>query len=228
MMIEGFLRDYWYVAAWRDELSTKPLQRWLLGEPLVLFRTESGQAVALADRCPHRGAPLSNGTVIGEAIECGYHGMTFGADGACVRLPGQTSAPPKFGTRAFPIVERWKWVFVWLGDPGKANESQIPNYHWLDDPAWVGRGETAHVKCHNSLLRDNLLDLSHAHFVHKKTLATDAVVEVPIEVESDAGKVVVTRRMTDIEPSPFSRDSADSLDWSTIPKSLPSPRRPIS
>jgi vanillate O-demethylase monooxygenase subunit len=203
MLIEPFLKNYWYVAAWTDELGDKPLQRWLLDEPLVLFRTESGQAVALADRCPHRGAPLSNGRVTGEAIECGYHGMTFGANGACVRLPGQPSAPPKFGTRAYPVAERWKWVFIWMGDPDKADERLIPDYHWLDDPGWVGSGETAYVKCHNSLLRDNLLDLSHAHFVHQKTLATDAVVEFPIEVETGTDRIIVTRRMTDIAPSPF-------------------------
>jgi phenylpropionate dioxygenase-like ring-hydroxylating dioxygenase large terminal subunit len=87
-MIEPFLRNYWYICAWREELTTKPLQRWILNEPIALFRTQSGKAAAIADRCPHRGAPMTTGQVRGEGLECGYHGLTFDGKGTCLRLPG--------------------------------------------------------------------------------------------------------------------------------------------
>jgi phenylpropionate dioxygenase-like ring-hydroxylating dioxygenase large terminal subunit len=45
-----FLRNYWYVAASDTEIGRKPLGRMILGEPVVLFRTEAGKAVAMEDR----------------------------------------------------------------------------------------------------------------------------------------------------------------------------------
>jgi len=49
-----FLEDCWYVAAWGSELGAAPLARNICGEPIVLFRTGDGGAVALEDRCCHR------------------------------------------------------------------------------------------------------------------------------------------------------------------------------
>lgn len=202
-MIEPFLRNYWYICAWREELTQKPLQRWILNEPIALFRTQSGKVAALADRCPHRGAPLTTGQVRGEALECGYHGLTFDGKGTCVRVPGRDSVPAAYSTRAYPVVEKWRFVFIWMGDPALADESLIPDYHWCDDKEWNARGETLPIKCHAALVRDNLLDLSHAHFVHAKTLATDAVVGAPVNVEEVDGEVRVSRMMENIDPSPF-------------------------
>ena len=90
-----FLKNEWYVVALSTELSTQPIQRWILNEPLALFRTHSGKAVALVDRCPHRGAPLSMGRVHGETIACGYHGFTFDVTGQCVDIPGTDFISPK-------------------------------------------------------------------------------------------------------------------------------------
>ncbi|MGE3246891.1 MAG: Rieske 2Fe-2S domain-containing protein [Beijerinckiaceae bacterium] len=202
-MIEPYLRNYWYICAWREDVTRTPLQRWILNEPIALFRTESGKVAAIADRCPHRGAPMTTGQVRGEGLECGYHGLTFNGAGECMRLPGRDRAPASFRTRAYPVVEKWRYVFIWMGDPALADESKIPDFHCTDDPAWYGRGETLPVKCHATLLRDNLLDLSHAHFVHQKTLATDAVLSTPMEVYEKDGELHVLRLMENIEPSPF-------------------------
>ncbi|MEQ8699847.1 MAG: aromatic ring-hydroxylating dioxygenase subunit alpha [Bauldia litoralis] len=198
-----FLRNYWYVAAWSHEVGREPLQRWLLGEPLVMWRREDGTPAAVADRCPHRGAPLSTGCIVGDDIQCGYHGLRFDGGGACVGMPGAPKIPGGLSTRAYPMVEKWGWVFAWMGDPDKADEAELPDYHWKNDPDWTGRGETLPVAVNYTLVRDNLLDLSHAHFVHQKTLATDAVVDVPVETEFDGKAVRVIRDMRGIEPSPF-------------------------
>ena len=77
-----YLRNVWYVAAWSREIGDVPISRTICKIPLVLYRAQSGAIVALDNRCPHRYAPLSRGKRIGDEIQCGYHGLRFGPDGA--------------------------------------------------------------------------------------------------------------------------------------------------
>src|SRR6266568_8211406 len=76
-----FLRNQWYTAATSTEVCAKPLARTICDEPLVIFRGQDGTVAVLTDRCPHRKAPLSAGEVVGNDIQCGYHGIRFAADG---------------------------------------------------------------------------------------------------------------------------------------------------
>src|SRR5262245_57370493 len=124
-----FIRNTWYIAAEPQEVTARPLARTILEKPVVLFRTESGKAVALEDRCPHRFAPLSLGKVIGERIQCGYHGAQFDASGACALVPGQNIVPPKARVVSYPIVEKHGYVWIWPGDPAGAGDlSSIPDF----------------------------------------------------------------------------------------------------
>ena len=198
-----FLRNEWYVAGFSREFGERPVQRWLLGEPLVLYRSTFGRAVILEDRCPHRGAPLSSGEVCGESLACGYHGFTFDPSGTCIHIPGMTTIPAQARVRSYTVIERWGWVFVWMGDANRADESRLPDYHWLADPGWVGGSEYLQVKANYGYVRDNLLDLTHARYVHRKTLGTAAVTDHPIRTEMYGRGVRVTREMPGIEPSPF-------------------------
>ena len=77
----SFLRNGWYVAALSRDVGRDPKSVRICGEPVLLYRTEAGQAVALLDRCPHRLVPLSMGHVNGDAIQCAYHGITFDGTG---------------------------------------------------------------------------------------------------------------------------------------------------
>lgn len=198
-----FLRNEWYVVALGTELSTQPIQRWVLGEPLALFRTQSGKAAALLDRCPHRGAPLSLGQVNGENLVCGYHGFTFDVTGQCVEIPGSNFISPKARVKSHPVIERWGWVFAWMGDVAQVDEARLPDFSWMDKVGWVGRAEYLLVNANHALVRDNLLDLTHARFVHQKTLGTAAVTEFPIETQVSDRMVRVLRDMKNIKPSPF-------------------------
>ena len=67
-----WLRNCWQVIAFGNEIGRTPLARTVCGEEIVMFRTTAGEAVALADRCPHRLAPLSLGRLVGDEIQCGY------------------------------------------------------------------------------------------------------------------------------------------------------------
>jgi len=198
-----FLRNHWYVAAWRDEVGRKPLARVVLGDYLVLFRTEDGRAVALENRCPHRNLPLSEGRLIGDTLECGYHGMVFDCRGACTHLPGAPQPPAWARVKAYPVIERRGWVMVWMGDPARADESAAPDYNVrLDDPAWFSLKGYINVRCGYRLILDNLLDLSHLAYVHGSTTGNRALAEqATITAEVEESRVRVTRWMSDIPPA---------------------------
>src|SRR5262245_18501039 len=124
-MAETFLRNCWYVAAWIGDLGAKPLGRRILNEPVVLWRTAGGKPVAFADRCAHRAAPLSRGECVDGNLRCGYHGLQFNAAGACVNVPGQDRVPPDASVRTYPVVERWNAVWIWMGDPARADAALV-------------------------------------------------------------------------------------------------------
>lgn len=203
-----FLKNYWYVAAWRHELDEGVLlARTVTGQGLLLYRTESGDAIALQDRCCHRGAPLSLGRREGDCIRCMYHGLKFEPGGACVEIPGQTSVPAKARVRSYPVVERGGWVWVWMGEPAQADPAQVPDTHWLDDPQWRSLPGRMHYTVNHLAIADNLLDFSHLPFVHPTTVggSEQYAQERPV-VERLPQGVRITRWVMNIPPPPFVRD----------------------
>ena len=126
-----FVRNTWYVAAWSHEVTRDPVARVVCEQPIALYRTQDGTAVGLADRCAHRGYPLSAGRVIEDSIECGYHGFAFGCDGICTRVPAQSTIPARAKVRTYPLHEKDGWIWVWPGDPELADVAPTAT---LDDP----------------------------------------------------------------------------------------------
>ena len=203
-----FLRNCWYVAAWDDEIGGEtPLARMILGEPVVLFRDSVGKAAALEDRCCHRHLPLSLGKVVGDVVQCGYHGLEFDAAGECVNVPGQKAIPPGATIDSYPVVERWGWVWIWMGDPSLADDTLIPDWWWVDHPDWKttrgNGGNPLKVKCNYQLITDNLLDLSHLPYVHPDTLGADSILDHPVRTERNENGVLMTRLIPDRPPAPF-------------------------
>src|SRR5438105_1520499 len=155
-----FLRNYWYVAASAPEIGRKPFRRIIMNEPVVFYRTEDGTPVALEDRCPHRRLPLSMGRLVeNDVLQCHYHGLRFDRTGACVRVPGQDMIPATARVKSYPVAERYKWLWIWMGDPALADPSKITDYHWLDDPDWGAKTDYLYAQCNWQLVNDNLLDL---------------------------------------------------------------------
>jgi vanillate O-demethylase monooxygenase subunit len=197
-----FLRNYWYVAAAVDEVRKKPLGRTILGEPVVIFRTEDGRPAAFEDRCPHRRLPLSMGKVVGDVLQCHYHGLRFDRTGQCVSVPGQDLIPQRARVRTYPVAERYHWIWIWMGDPALADPDKITDYHWLDDPNWGAKTSYLHVEANWQLVVDNLLDLTHLAFVHETTIGNMALVEhAAVKVQRAHDNVLVTRWIID-QPAP--------------------------
>ena len=199
-------RNAWYVAAWSHEVEDAPLPRTIMDEKLVLFRDADGKAAALEDRCCHRATPLSLGEVTDQGLQCGYHGLTFDGDGKCVFIPGQDRVPPQACVRAYPMVEQQQFLWIWMGDPAKADESLIVDYPWNDDTEnWATRYGLMHIKCNYMLLNDNLMDLTHIPFIHRKTIGGgNQMGQVNAEMKTkrtDTG-VHYIRWMEGIQPPP--------------------------
>ncbi len=206
-----FLQNHWYAAALSDEIGPEPFGRTICGEGIVLFRTQTGALAALEDRCAHRHAPLSLGTVCGEAIECGYHGLRFDGSGQCVHIPGQANIPPRAKVRAYPAVDRHGWVWVWIGEAERADEAAIPNFYWFEDPTWAGFQLYFHVQASAQLFVDNLLDLSHVAFTHKASIGSAAAADAPaaLDVTVLDDRIEGRRALTDVDPGPFVRGWGD-------------------
>jgi phenylpropionate dioxygenase-like ring-hydroxylating dioxygenase large terminal subunit len=194
-----FIKNGWYAAAFSEEIGNELLERWICNEPLVFFRERDGRAVALDGTCPHRSFPLALGRRKGDAIECGYHGLTFGSDGACVHVPGGEGAQPAMRVRAYPLVERGGVIWIWPGDAERADPAKIVDW-WLTDPAWVAVHDTKIVQARQSLLIDNLMDLTHEYSLHAMTLGNNAVMETPLITQTLDGFVRASRMMLDVPP----------------------------
>ena len=126
-----FLRNAWYVAAWDHEVTRtlQPVQ--ILGDRIVLYRTNAGAPVALEDACPHRKLPLSMGQIKGDEIECGYHGLVFNSTGQCTRIPGATKIPRVLCVRNYPVVSQYGLVWIWMGEATHAHANPILEIeHW--------------------------------------------------------------------------------------------------
>jgi vanillate O-demethylase monooxygenase subunit len=196
--------NQWYVVAGASEVGRELLARTVCGRHIVLYRTEAGDAVALDDRCPHRGFPLSAGALVGDEVQCGYHGLRFDPCGTCVRVPGQERIPSRADVGTRPLVEQGAWIWIWMGDPERPDHDALPSTPWFDDPAWAAVDGMEPLPARYGLLIDNLLDLSHETFLHDGFIGTPEVSETPITTSTDeAGVVFVSRHMDAVECPPF-------------------------
>ena len=220
-----FLRQSWYLAAWADEAEERVLlARTLCDVPLVIYRSADGIATALLDRCPHRFAPLSRGRLDADGLHCGYHGLGFGPDGICLANPhGPVSRAIR--TRAFPTVERHGAIWVWMGEPERADSALIPDYGFIDRTAANAR-VTGYLRtaANYTLMVDNILDLTHADYLHPHTLGGGINTRARGSVESTSDGITIIWRaenerlppvMDALMPEPGARgDFHNEVRWS--------------
>jgi vanillate O-demethylase monooxygenase subunit len=222
-----YLHNAWYCAAWSDELGDAGvLGRTILHQPVVVYRQRNGEVAALADRCPHRFAPLSMGRVLGsDRIQCPYHGLEFNASGACVLNPhGDKRIPARARVKTYPVTEKHKAIWVWMGEQ-TPDHSKVPDFSVMDNvpELHTTKRDRITIKANYELIIDNLLDLSHTSFLHEGVLGNADTVESEITVEQEGADIIVGRRAENAAPpgmnklmwpqSPERCDKYTSIRW---------------
>lgn len=197
---ESFVRNAWYVGCAASELDAGPLERTILGKPVAFYRAEGGEVLAMHALCPHRAYPLAlRGRVMGDALQCGYHGFAFdGRSGACVHVPSQPNPPANYRQQTYKLFERGPWIWIWPGDPALADEATIPS----SEEVGFGDGWThldairfTSIKARYMLLVENLLDLTHLGHLHGDMGEFDNYVQAPLEISETADRMTVIRPM---------------------------------
>ena len=202
-----YVFNAWYVAGWSSEFDQQLCTREMLEQHLVMFRNSKGLVVALEDRCPHRQLPLSHGKLIGDDIQCGYHGLTFDCSGRCVRIPGADNIPKTAYVESYPVEEAHGIVWVWMGDAQLADAKDVFSLPQWDDPKWYTHlGEALHLKANYLNVAENLVDPAHISFVHPTTLGSEASEDIGVNFETDGEVITAWRWIKDAPPIGFFRE----------------------
>lgn len=168
------LEAYWFVLCESRDVGKQPRTFQLLGQDVVAYRTEAGEAVAFIDRCPHRNVKMSEGRLCEGRLVCQFHGWEFDTEGRCVHIPGMT---PRDDLRApnlkkHALVEEAGLVFVRLG-AGSERRPHVPGH--IADPALATTTHRTHLGCGAIDIAENFLDPFHTPFVHAGIIRTAGV-----------------------------------------------------
>jgi phenylpropionate dioxygenase-like ring-hydroxylating dioxygenase large terminal subunit len=189
-----YLKNAWYMAAWANELGTALEPLTICELPILLYRKDNGDPVAIGNLCPHRYTPLHLGKRIGDTVQCGYHGMVFGESGQCVRNPHHSGViAPAMKVPAYPVIEKHGIIWLWTGEAEAADPTLIPDFSCYDDPGFVSIHGVMDVAAHYELIADNLLDLTHGEFVHEGLLSSEAITISKLET-MEAGTTLWANR----------------------------------
>lgn len=201
-----WLRNAWYVAAWDSEVDAAPLARTICGTPMMFYRKLDRSVVAMRDACPHKLLPLSMGLREGDSIRCKYHGLKLGPDGVAQEMPMKSEAVNRrVCADTYAVVERHRFVWVWIGDNDRADPALIPDLWPCSRDGWTFDGGYYPVACDYRLMIDNLMDLTHETYVHSSSIGQVEILEAPIETHVANGHVFVTRWMEGVDAPPFWR-----------------------
>jgi vanillate O-demethylase monooxygenase subunit len=181
------LRQHWHPVARSDAIDDGPVGVTMLGEPVVVFRSE-GRACAASDRCPHRGSPLSMGTYDDDCLVCPYHGLRFAADGRCVAFPSRPGArlPQRLTLDTVHTRECHGLVWACAGEPVTDDP---PDWGFYDRPD-VQTFQIGPVRWAVSASRvaENFNDIAHFSTIHRVTFGpSDRPVDPQEVVATETG-----------------------------------------
>lgn len=198
-----YLKNTWYVACWSSELGDALLTRTILEQPILLFRKGNGDPVAMGNLCPHRFAPLHMGKRVGDTVQCGYHGMVFGESGKCVLNPHHGGViSPAMKVAGYPVVDKYDAIWVWTGEAELADEALIPDFGCYTAGGFETIRGVMDVAANYELITDNLLDLTHADFLHEGTLSSASITVSKLETLEQGSTVWANRWCPDGLPPP--------------------------
>lgn len=174
------LARYWHPVARICDVTGAPSKAMLLDEQLVIYRVK-GQIVVARDVCPHRGVPLTLGFNDEEGIICPYHGLRFGEQGRCNRIPSSPNQPipAKLNLLNYPVEERYGLVWVCLA-PDAANPTSLPVMpHWDDTRFQQINCPHFDIAGFAGRQVEGFLDVAHFAWIHTETFADPNNQEVP-------------------------------------------------
>jgi phenylpropionate dioxygenase-like ring-hydroxylating dioxygenase large terminal subunit len=165
--------NQWYVVLESKEVRRgKPIGVTRLGEKMVFWRDRQGKIVCFVDQCPHRGVAFSAGKLVGDCIQCPFHGFEFDTTGHCTLIPanGRLSEVPKaFKARVYPVRELHNFIYLWWGEP-RDEYPPLPDFDYMRDPNLVYTSATDRWHSHYSRAIENQLDVVHLPYVHASTI----------------------------------------------------------
>jgi len=190
------LKNLWYAIEFSDALRDSPLRLKVLGQDLVLYRDSHGNPVCMSDLCVHRGGALSDGWVEGDCIVCPYHGWNYEPSGACVRIPANAAGMPiprKARVDSYPAVDRYGWIWAFLGDLPEAERPPLPDLSGMEDASLHRLTGEFKWRAHYTRVMENAVDFAHAPFVHGSVFGDPERPEVAeFEVEQNEWSAFAT------------------------------------
>ncbi|MCA9608912.1 MAG: aromatic ring-hydroxylating dioxygenase subunit alpha [Myxococcales bacterium] len=161
---------------------SRPVRFERFGGAVVLFRDAEGTARALDDRCPHRGASLAAGRVVGGCIECPFHGFQFDGDGTCTVLPahGDEPIPAAMRAPAYATKEAHGLIWMWRGDGDPVGE---PSFFDVLADGFSYAELTSRWHTHYTRAVENQLDFTHLPFVHRTSIGRGMAPRVEVEMD---------------------------------------------
>lgn len=167
----GMDPNYWYAVAHESEVRAGQVTEVTFWRrSIAVFRGQDGQVRAIENRCAHRQLKLSGGHVEGCRLVCAYHGWAYDGDGQVAEIPHDLFGRkmPKLGVRSFPVRLRYGLIWIFPGDPARADERHIPEIPELEGPdRWACVPLSFVWRAHHSMIIDNVSDFSHAH-LHRR------------------------------------------------------------
>lgn len=165
--------NQWYMVLESKEVrGGKPVGVTRLGEKMVFWRDRQGKIACVIDQCPHRGVAFSAGKLIGDCIQCPFHGFEYDFTGRCTLIPanGRTAEVPKvFKAKAYPARELHDYIYIWWGEP-RNEYPALPDFDYMNDPKLVYASTTDLWNSHYSCAIENQLDVIHLPFVHHNSI----------------------------------------------------------
>jgi phenylpropionate dioxygenase-like ring-hydroxylating dioxygenase large terminal subunit len=199
--------NQWYaVLDSRDVPRGRPVSVLRMGERLVFWRGATGSLACLRDACPHRGAALSGGKILGETVQCPFHGFRFDSSGECRLVPalGRNVPPPKaLKAGSYPVREAHGWIWIFWGSIKNNNLPPIPYFDDLDR-SFSYATYPYKWNAHYSRVIENQLDVMHLPFVHYNTIGRGnrTVVDGPLAtLEDETIRLWVYNRQDDGIPA---------------------------
>ncbi|MBD2626082.1 aromatic ring-hydroxylating dioxygenase subunit alpha [Trichormus variabilis] len=159
----GINPNYWYVVARSSEVTSQPLGVTIWHQAIALYRDSTGKVHALEDRCPHRQVKLSHGQVIGDELECAYHGWRFHSSGECAAVPylAANQKLPNCQIRRYPVKEQDGFIWLFPSDVEPSVEPMgLPEWEHLN---YIATVSVINTQAHYSYLIENLMDMYHGH-----------------------------------------------------------------